>query len=122
MAATGISTLGTSSGDTGTGSSTSATLYAGGNGAGGQTFDGQIGFIAYYPTSQLVGDELLEVKWNPCFPVSKDSETPLPTACVAIRGDSPEVDLSGTGNTGTVNGATASANGPPIFMGQAIPL
>ena len=30
---------------------------------------------------------------------------------------SPEIDLSGTGNSGTVNGATESTDGPPVFIG-----
>lgn len=31
--------------------------------------------------------------------------------------NSPEIDLSGNGNTGTVTGATESSDGPPVFIG-----
>lgn len=37
-------------------------------------------------------------------------------------GTSPEQDLSGNGNTGTVNGATTSSDGPPLMFGGGLPL
>ena len=33
--------------------------------------------------------------------------------------ESPEIDLSGSGFTGTVSGTTASASGPPVMVGDA---
>lgn len=39
-----------------------------------------------------------------------------------LWGDSPELDFSGYGTTGTVTGATTSSNGPPVMFGMGLPL
>ena len=39
-----------------------------------------------------------------------------------LWGQSPELDLSASANTGTVTGASTSADGPPVMFGGGIPL
>ena len=60
--------------------------------------------------------EISQVMWLPeSVPASRGGMWPL-------WGDATEIDLSGNGNTGTPNGTTTSADGPPVMFGGGLSL
>lgn len=71
------------------------------------------GKIAYYQVNhiEMTAGQIVENMHRPGTTV-EELKAFLPLWGV----DSPEVDLSGNGNTGTVTGATESSDGPPVFF------
>ena len=66
---------------------------------------------AFVHTSRiLTAQELEEIRWKPDMMELMSGFWPL-------WGDSPEIDLSASANTGTVTNATTSASGPPVMIG-----
>jgi len=73
-------------------------------------FDGQIAHVSLY-TKELTAAEVQTLMYKPNAIVdSRSAYWPLWGV------DSPELDLSGNGNSGTVTGASVSTDGPPIFI------
>lgn len=61
--------------------------------------------------------ELIEAGFNPgVIPLNLTSWWPM------FGAESPEIDLTGAGNTGTVSGATEAFIGPPVMSGGGLPL
>ena len=73
-----------------------------------RTWDGGLAYLNSY-SRVLTTVELADACKNPL-------RTYAANLMLGMLGDSPEVDYSGNGLTGTVNGATASADGPPVFL------
>ena len=60
---------------------------------------------------------LEQARWLPeTFPSAPELTAPL------FGSDSPEIDLSGDGNSGTVAGAGEDVTGPPVMFGLGLPL
>lgn len=76
------------------------------------SLDGRAAYVHFY-TKVLTGVERAELQFRPC------SITENFSLCLPLWGDATEIDLSGLGHTGTVSGATADTNGPPIMIGDA---
>ena len=65
----------------------------------------------------ISGVEVNETMWKPEFvPLNRSVLNPL------FGVDSPEIDLSGNGKTGTLTGTTESNEGPPVMFGDGLPL
>ena len=98
----------------GTGTDTSEANDSGiiGNrGNADRTFDGQMAYVSIHNASLSVVEQE-ELRYHALS---------IPNGIVAalpLWGNaSPEVDLSGTGNAGTLTGTAESANGPPVMIG-----
>lgn len=103
-----VSYVVSTAGATTQGLETTADLYIG-NSSSGDSCDARIAFFHYY-NRLLTLDEMNELMWKPGSIVNNlQLYSPL-------WGDSPEVDLSGNGASGTVTGATASVEGPSIQL------
>lgn len=75
-------------------------------------FDGQLAYTHVYQGKILTGAEISQILFFPC------SIADNLTACLPIHGvNSPEIDWSGSGNTGTVTGTTEVFLGPSIMVG-----
>ena len=92
-------------------------LRTGNNASPGiREWDGQIAYVHYY-SRILTAAECTDIMWNPgILPASLFEFSPQ------LGSDSPELDISGNANTGTVTGATESALGPATMFGHQMPL
>jgi len=87
----------------------------GNNAATTRTFDGNHAYVFQY-NNTITTTEMSQIMYLPgTVPLNLVGLWPM-------WGDSPEVDLSGNGNTGTVTGAAASVEGPPVMFGGGLPL
>lgn len=77
-----------------------------------QFFNGRLSYCTAH--TRAVGlTEQIELSWRPgMIPLNLVLFWP-------IWGDATEPDLSGSGNTGTVTAVSASADGPPVMIGDA---
>ena len=80
------------------------------DGANTETANGLLAYI-FQSTSVLTIVEITELMWKP-------GSLPSNGYWPMYGGDSPEQDLSGNNNDGTVTGATTSDDGPPIMIGD----
>ncbi len=90
-------------------------------------FDGQIAYVFWSENAMRntsFGEAMrYESVWNPEVGVSGiPGNTTGPAFFLPLWGDSPEVDISENSNNGTVTGAIASSDGPPVFFGSGLPL
>lgn len=83
--------------------------------SGGQYLDGLLAYYQHF-TRVITSYEREEIRWNPGSVVENAS------IFLTMWGSSPEPDLSGTGNSGSIAGASESGGGPPVFQGQGLPL
>lgn len=77
------------------------------------------GDMAYCATNNVALSlyEIEEFRWKPEIGAARGIKALWP-----MWGESPEQDLSGNANTGTVTGSTTSTNGPPVMFGEGMPL
>lgn len=64
---------------------------------------------------ELSPTQVKEIMWNPGVSYGH-------SLFWTLWGTSPEIDYSGSGNTGTVNNAGTTTDGPPVFYGMGMPL
>lgn len=82
------------------------------NGAEGDDFIGQLAYGLQF--NKLLTDvEVAELYWKPHIIVESIG------GFWPMWGDSPEQDLSGNNNDGTVSNTTVSTSGPPVMIGDA---
>ena len=108
---------GASDGGTATtiGSITSTNSLIAGEYAGGATdYNGEIAYCAVFVDDVLTTQQIAELQFSPLLSGA------IPDGLWPLWGDTTEVDLSGNGYTGTVTGATTSADGPPVMIGIMI--
>lgn len=85
-------------------------LYIGDDQNSARAFDGQICYVQMWDKI-LTNDEVFECMYKP-----GSVRTNLVGYWPILGVDSPEKDLSGNGNTGTVTGASENFDGPPVRM------
>lgn len=109
-----LAELGLDSNSTGSAVSDSAhDLIIGTQSSTARSFDGMIAYVHIY-TRVLSATEINDIMRQPgSIADNLVGYWPLGGA------DSPELDLSGNGSTGTVTGAAESADGPPILLAPA---
>ncbi len=110
-----------SDGNTGTWTSTGQYMQIGRFDASNSTpceecFDGQINYVHSYNSRVLSDAEIMEMYFKPEF-VPTNQNLLLP-----VWNDSPEIDLSGSGNIGTVDSTSTTNNGAPVMFGGGLPL
>lgn len=77
--------------------------------------DGRLAYMSVH-SGILTAVEVNELMYKPCsIPAGN-------VLCAPEWGDTTEPDLSGHGSTGTVTGAAAFADGPPVMYGGGLPL
>lgn len=98
------------------GSATSAnTFRVGQDGAGDEDYAGLAAYGFVWIDKVMTATDLAEFMWKPDLMEQASGFWPL-------WGNSPEIDLSASANTGTVAGGTVSASGPNVGFGGLLPL
>ncbi len=78
---------------------------------GGAYFDGKLAYGSCWVDKVLTEAEINNEMWCPGSVPGALIFSPL------WGNDSPEIDLSGNGNSGTVSGTSVSTDGPPVSIG-----
>ena len=78
--------------------------------AGGSDYDGKQAWFHIYKGTALTTDQCKQIMNAP------ETITPTATMLLQLDGRSPNPDLTGNGNSGTLTNATASSDGPPVFF------
>ena len=100
--------------------SNTVVFRAGSSAGGGQQVNGRLTYVQQWAVI-LTLVEINEIMWFP-ERITTASSTTWGGLWPIWGSDSPEIDLSGDGSTGTVNGTTANADGPPVMFGGGLPL
>lgn len=96
-------------------SDASIALYIGNRDNVDLTFDGRISYVQIWNRVLNIN----EITQATTFPGSVSNGL---VGFWPLTGDSPETDLSGNGNTGTVTGAATSTDGAPVVFAGGLPL
>lgn len=86
------------------------TTYIGFNETHSGYFSGRLAYFSAYKGKALSVSEITQVMKMP------GSVVDSLVAHLTLLGDSPELDLSGLGNSGTLTETSTSTDGPPIFL------